>query len=274
LGKEINYIRKSGVDIRTGVQIGKEISLADIRKDYQAVFIGVGAQGGVGLEVEGKELPGVTDGIKFLHAVNAGGKVQVGKRVVVIGGGNTAIDCARSAKRLGGEEVRIVYRRSRAEMPASKEEVEAAEKEGIQIDFLTLPKRFLSEGGTLTEMECTRMELGEPDTSGRRRPIPIPGSEFILSVDTVIAALRQVTQIEFLKELGISLTQNGTVEIDPKMGATNIEGVFAGGDVVTGAAYVIDAISAGKRAARSISRYLKGEPIEVHEEEKEPEKTR
>jgi len=272
LGKEINYIRKLGVDIRTGVQIGKEISLADIRKDYQAVFIGVGAQGGVGLEVEGKELPGVTDGIKFLHAVNAGGKVQVGKRVVVIGGGNTAIDCARSAKRLGGEEVRIVYRRSRAEMPASKEEVEAVEKEGIQIDFLTLPKRFLSEGGTLTGMECTRMELGEPDTSGRRRPIPIPGSEFILSVDTVIAALGQLTQIEFLKELGISLTQNGTVEIDPKMGATNIEGVFAGGDVVTGAAYVIDAISAGKRAARSISRYLKGEPIEVHEEKKEPEK--
>ena len=272
LGKEINYIKKLGVEIRTGLQVGKDISLADLRKDHQAVFIGAGAQGGMRLEGEGSDLPGVTDGIKFLQAVNLGEKVQVGKKVAIIGGGNTAIDCARTAKRLGGEDVRIVYRRSRAEMPAAEEEIKAAEREGVKIDYLTLPKRFLSENGKLSGMECIGMTLGEPDASGRRRPIPVPGSEVTLPVDTVIAALGQVTQIEFLKELAVSLKKSGTVEIDPGTGATNIEGIFAGGDVVTGAAFVIDAIAAGKRAARSIGRYLKGEPIGIPEEEKEPER--
>jgi len=271
LRKEIGYIGKLGVEIKTGVQVGKDVTFSDIQRDYQAVFIGVGAQGGMKLEVEGAELPGVTDGIQFLRSVNLGEKIQVGKKVAVIGGGNTAIDCARTAKRLGSEDVRIVYRRSRAEMPASKEEVEAVEREGIKIDFLTLPKRFLSEGGKLSQMECIGMTLGDPDASGRRRPIPLPGSESSIPVDTVIAALGQVTEVEFLKELGISLNPNGTLAIDRKTGATNIEGVFAGGDVVTGAAYVIDAIAAGKKAARSISRYLKGEPFEI-QEEREPEK--
>lgn len=260
LRKEINYIRKLGVEIKTGVQVGKDIAFADIKKDCQAVFIGVGAPAGMKLEVEGADLSGVTDGIKFLQSINFGEKIQVGKKVAVIGGGNAAIDCARTAKRLGGEDVRIVYSRSRAEMPAAKEEVEAVEREGIKIDFLTLPKRFRSEGGKLSQMECIGMTLGDPDASGRRRPIPLPGSESTILVDTVIAALGQVTEVEFLKDLGISLNQNGTLAIDRKTGATNLEGVFAGGDAVTGAAYVIDAIAAGKKAACSISRYLKGEP--------------
>ena len=307
LAKEIGYIKNLGAEIKTGVQVGKDISLVEIQKDHQAIFIGVGAQGGIKLDAgqathytpiaaelgipiedarkalhdlthavpagaEGVDLPGVTDGIKFLQAINLGEKVQVGKRVAIIGGGNTAIDCARTAKRLGGEDVRIVYRRSRAEMPASEEEIEAVEKEGIKIDFLTLPKRFFSESGRLSGMECIGMTLGDPDASGRRRPIPVPGSETTVLADTVIAALGQVTQVEFLGELGVSLTQKGSVEIDPGTGATNVAGVFAGGDVVTGAAYVIDAIAAGKRAARSMSRYLKGEPIEIAEEEKQPEK--
>jgi heterodisulfide reductase subunit A-like polyferredoxin len=272
LRKEINYIQRLGVEIKTGVQIGNDISLADLRKDHQVVFIGVGAQGGMKLEMEGADLPGVTDGIRFLQAINLGEKVQVGKKVAIIGGGNTAIDCARTAKRLGGEDVRIVYRRSRAEMPASEEEIKAVEREGVKIDYLTLPKRFFPENGRLSGMECIGMTLGEPDASGRRRPIPVPGSEVTLPVDTVIAALGQVTQVEFLKELAVSLKKNGTVEIDSKTGATNIEGIFAGGDVVTGAAYVIDAIAAGKRAARSIGQYLKGEPIEIPEEEKLSEK--
>jgi heterodisulfide reductase subunit A-like polyferredoxin len=272
LDKEINYIQRLGVEIKTGVQIGKDISLADLRKDHQAVFIGVGAQGGMTLEVEGADLPGVTDGIRFLQAVNLGKKVQVGKKVAVIGGGNTAIDCARTAKRLGGEDVRIVYRRSREEMPASEEEIKAVEKEGVKIDYLTLPKRFLSEGEKLSGMECIGMTLGDPDASGRRRPIPVPGSEVTMPVDTVIAALGQVTQVDFLKEPAVSLNKNGTVEVDPKTGATNIEGIFAGGDVVTGAAYVIDAIAAGKKAASSINRYLKGEPLDIPREERQPEK--
>ena len=272
LRKEIHYIERLGVEIKTGIQVGKDITLGDLREYYQAVFIGVGAQGGMKLEAEGSGLPGVTDGIRFLQAVSLAEKVQVGKKVAVIGGGNTAIDCARTAKRLGGADVRIVYRRSRAEMPASEEEIKAVENEGIKIDSLTLPKRFLSESGRLSGMECIGMTLGEPDASGRRRPIPVPGSEFTTPVDTVIAALGQVTQIEFLKELGVSVNRNGTIAIDPRTGATDVGGVFAGGDVVTGAAYVIDAIAAGKKAARSINRYLKGESIETQEDVKEPEK--
>jgi len=272
LQKEVNYIQRLGVEIKTGVEVGKDISLAEVRKDHDAVFIGVGAQGGMKLEIEGEGMAGVTDGIRFLRDMTMGQKAQVGKRVAVIGGGNTAMDCARTARRLGGEDVRIVYRRSRTEMPASVEEVEALEKEGIHIDFLTTPQRFLSEGGNLTGMECIRMKLGEPDASGRRRPVPIPGSNFTVGLDTAIAALGQNLETDFVKELGLSLGKNGTIAADPKTGATNIEGAFAGGDVVTGAAYVIDAISAGKKAARSINRYLKGEPIDVQEEEKKPQK--
>ena len=272
LRKEIDYIRKMGVEIRTGAQVGKDISVARIRQEYAATFIAVGAQTGMNLEVDGAELPGVVDGIKFLQAVNVGGNVQVGRKVAVVGGGNTAIDCARTAKRLGGEEITMVYRRSRTEMPAAKEEIESLEQEGIKIAYLSLPTKFLSDGGRLSGMQCIRMALGAPDSSGRRRPVPVPGSEFTMAVDTAIIAVGQLTQIDFLKALGISLNLNGTLAIDRKTGATNLEGIFAGGDVVTGAAYVIDAIAAGKKAARSIGQYLRGVPIEAPEEEKEPEK--
>jgi len=272
LRKEIDYIQKLGVEIRTGVQVGKDISLQEISKDYDALFIAVGAHGGMRLGVEGESLPGVMDGIRFLRAVNLGEKVEIGKKTVVIGGGNTAVDCARTAKRLGAEEVTIMYRRSQAEMPASAEEVAALKEEGIRTEFLTTPTRFFSENGRLAKMECIRMKLGEPDASGRPRPIPIEGSEFTTSVDTVIAALGQTPETGFVKELGLSLSREGMIEIDPKTGATNVDGVFAGGDVATGPAFVIDAIAAGKKAARSIDLYLQGKPIEVEEEEKKPEK--
>jgi len=272
LGQEIDYIRRLGVEIRTGVEVGKDISLAEVRNEYQAVFISAGAQGGMKLGVEGEDLPGVMEGIRFLREVNLSKEVWIGKRVVVIGGGNTAVDCARTARRLGGEEVRIIYRRSRAQMPASSEEVTAVEEEGIGIDFLTAPVRFLSEDGRLTGMECIRMKLGEPDASGRARPVPLEGSEFSVAVDTVIAALGQVPETGFVRELGVSLEKAGTIVIDSRTGATSIEGVFAGGDVVTGPAFAIDAIAAGKRAARSINRYLNGEPLEAEEEEGKPER--
>ncbi|MFC1859976.1 FAD-dependent oxidoreductase [Chloroflexota bacterium] len=271
LQKEIDYIQKLGVQIKTGVRVGKDISLLELKGKYDALFVAAGAHGGISLKVEGESLPGVMDGIKFLRAMNLGEKVRVGRKTAVIGGGNTAIDCARAAMRLGAEEVTVIYRRSRAEIPASEEEIEALEEEGIRIEFLTTPVRFLPKDGKLAEMECIKMKLGEPDASGRPQPIPVEGSEFTSLVDTVITALGQTPETEFVKELGLSLSR-GRIEINSKTGATNIEGVFAGGDVVTGPAYVIDAIAAGKRSARSIDLYLQGEPIEVEEEEKKPEK--
>jgi heterodisulfide reductase subunit A-like polyferredoxin len=272
LGQEIAYIQKLGVEIKPGVQIGKDITLEKLRKNYDAVFVAVGAHGGMKLGVEGEDITGVMEGIGFLRAISLGKKVSVGKKVAVIGGGNTAIDCARTAKRRGAKEVTIVYRRSRAEMPASAEEVAAAEEEGIKVELLTTPSRFSAENKKLAKMECVRMKLGEPDASGRPRPIPIKGSEFTIPVDTVIAALGQAPETDFVKESGISLSKRGTIEIDAKTGVTNVEGVFAGGDVVTGPAFVIDAIAAGKKAARFIHQYLNGQPLEPEEEWKEPEK--
>jgi heterodisulfide reductase subunit A-like polyferredoxin len=272
LSQEIGYIQKLGVDIRTGVRVGKDVTLKQLKKDYDAIFIGVGAHGGVKLGVEGEDSQGVMEGIGFLRAVSLGEQVHIGKKVAVIGGGNTAIDCARTAKRLGAKEVTIVYRRSRAEMPAAEEEVKAAEEEGVKIEFLTAPSQFSAEKKKLAKMECVRMKLGEPDASGRPKPIPVKGSEFSIPVDTVIAALGQAPETDFAKDMGISLSKRGAMEIDAGTGATNVEGIFAGGDVVTGPAFVIDAIAAGKRAARSIHQYLSGQPLEPEEEWKKPEK--
>ncbi|MFP3899051.1 MAG: NAD(P)-binding protein [Dehalococcoidia bacterium] len=272
LRQEIGYIQKLGVEIKTGVQIGKDITLDKLQKDHHAVFIGIGAHGGMKLGVEGEDIAGVMEGIAFLRTTSLGEKVNVGKKVAVIGGGNTAIDCARTARRLGAKEVTIVYRRSRAEMPAAEEEVTAAEKEEIKIEFLTAPSRFSAENKKLAQMECVRMKLGEADASGRPRPVPVKGSEFTIPVDTVIAALGQAPETDFVKELGISLSKRGTIEIDSETGATGVEGVFSGGDVVTGPAYVIDAIAAGKKAARSINQYLNGQPLEGEGPAKEPEK--
>jgi heterodisulfide reductase subunit A len=271
LKREIDYIRKLGVTIKCGVEIGKDISLDTIKRENDAIFIGTGAPKGLPLGVEGEDLPGVRDGINFLRFINNGEEVATGKQVAVIGGGNTAIDCARTAKRLGSD-VKLIYRRTRDEMPAADEEIEALLHEGIEIEFLTTPVRFYGEGGKLSRMECIRMELGEPDASGRRRPLPLQGSEWNLPVDTVITALGQATEVSFAGTLGVSLGKGETITVEPVAGATNIEGVFAGGDVTTGPAYVVDAIAAGKRAARSISKYLRGESIIADAKEAEPEK--
>ncbi len=270
--KEIGYIEKLGVTIRCGIEIGKDITLDTIKNDYDAIFIGTGAPKGLPLGVEGEDTSGVIDGIGFLRAVNSGDAVEAGRNVAVIGGGNTAIDCARTVKRLGSEFVKLIYRRTRDEMPAANEEVEALLHEGIEIEFLTTPVRFYSENGKLAKMECIRMELGEPDASGRRRPVPVKNSEFTIPVDSVITALGQAVQTAFTEVIGVSLGKNGTIEVDQATGATNIEGVFAGGDVYTGPAYVVDAIAAGQRAAKSIGRYLKGEPVVAVNERKKPEK--
>jgi heterodisulfide reductase subunit A len=271
LEKEIGFIRRLGVDIRCGTEVDGE-SFGTIVDQFDAVFVGTGAPRGIALGVEGEQLPGVLDGIRFLRMVNAGEQVTVGRSAAVIGGGNTAVDCARTAKRLGSESVRLIYRRTRQEMPAADEEVEALLHEGIEIEFLTTPTCFKAEGGRLAIMECVRMELGEPDDSGRRRPVEVKDSQFTLPVETVITALGQAAHASFLSDRGVSLDKNGTVEIDRMTGATSVQGIFAGGDVVTGPAYVVDAIAAGKKAAYSISRYLKGEPLTVQSTEEKPGK--
>ena len=269
---EIDYIRRLGVDIRCGVEIGGQTAVDEIKGANEAIFVATGAPKGLPLGVDGETLSGIVDGIRFLSGVNNGEHTSPGAQVAVIGGGNTAVDCARTAKRLGSESVRIVYRRTREEMPAADEEIEALLHEGIEIEFLAAPVRFLGEGGKVAKMECVRMELGEPDESGRRRPVAKAGSEFSIPVDCVITALGQAVQTSFLESIGLAMGKGGTITIDPSTGATNIEGVFAGGDVVTGPAYVVDAIAAGKTAARSISAYLKGEMPAGEAQRGEPQK--
>jgi heterodisulfide reductase subunit A-like polyferredoxin len=270
LAQEIDYIRRLGVRIECGVGVGREIALDKLAADYDALFIGTGAPKGIALGIPGEELAGVIDGLTFLRGVEAGQPLSVGRRAAVIGGGNTAVDCARTVKRLGSD-VTVVYRRTAAEMPAAAEEVEALAREGIAIEFLAAPVKFISSEGELTEIECVRMELGEPDASGRRRPRPVAGSEFRLNVDTVITALGQSPDTSFADALSIAVSEDGTIKADPATGETSRAGIFAGGDVATGPAYVIDAIAAGKRSAVSMDRYMKGEAGPAPEETPGPQ---
>jgi len=258
LDREIGYIRNLGVEIRTGARVGKDLPLTDMRNDYQALFLALGAHGGTELGIKGEHLPGIMDGVTYLRTINLGKKVRLGKKVAVIGGGNTAIDCARTARRSGAKDITIIYRRSRTEMPALAEDVEGTEKEGIKIELLAAPRRLISENGKLSGIECVRMRLGEPDASGRPRPIPVEGSEFLVSVDSVISATGQAPQTEFLKELGLLVDKNSVIEISCETAATNIEGIFAGGDSAGTRAFVADAIASGKQGALAISCYLDG----------------
>jgi glutamate synthase (NADPH/NADH) small chain len=250
--REIDFIESLGVEIRTG---GKVASLKDLEHD--AVFIGVGTHVPVELELEGIELSGVVYGMSFLESANVGKRPKVGKRVAVVGGGNVAIDAARTALRLGAREIMIIYRRSQKEMPAYAEDVEDAQEEGVQVQYLTAPLRILGEDRKVTAMECIRMELGERDESGRCRPVPIKGSEFTIKVDTVISAISQVPDLSWVPEDKLEISRKKTLVADPRTGGTKEKGVFAGGDCVTGPATVVEAIAAGKRAAHSIHEYLK-----------------
>lgn len=263
LGYEIEGIRRLGVDIITNSALGRNFTLDDLfRQGYRAVFLGIGAHRGQKLKVPGEELAGVYDGITFLREINLGrrrnGNQQLGK-VAVIGGGNTAVDAARSALRLGAENVTIIYRRTRAEMPVSLWELDEAEREGVKIEYLAAPVRIIGGAG-VRAIECIRMKLGEPDETGRRRPVPLPGSEFTVLIDTVIVAIGQTPDLGAIA--GVELTLRGTVAADAETGETQQPGVFAGGDAVGGGpATVIDAVAAGNRAAESIHRYLQGQDL-------------
>ncbi len=264
LDREIARIQGLGVEIKLNTPVGGDggPTLEDLRRDYDAVFVSVGAHLERQLRIAGEDLAGVAPGTVFLRQVNLAQPVTVGKHVTVVGGGNVAIDAARSALRLGAESVTIVYRRSRAEMPANAWEVEDAEEEGVRFHFLANPIRILGLDGKVTGLECIRMELGEPDASGRRRPIPIPGSQFVLDVDMVIPAIGQMPDLSFMAESWIAVTRADTLAADPNTLATELPGVFAGGDAVSGPATAIRAIASGKRAAESIHRYLQGQELE------------
>jgi len=257
LDHEIAAIESLGVEIRTGVQLGRNLSLDDL-KDYQAIFLAVGQSVSRKLGVLGEDAAGVLHGIEFLRRLDQGEKPSLGSRVAVIGGGNTAIDAARSARRLGAE-VSILYRRSRHEMPAIYEEIEEALEEGVQIEYLVAPVEVLTEKGKVSGLKCTRMELGEPDESGRRRPIPVVGSEYIIEVDTVIPALGQVADLSFL---GKDIKAERERIVIEDSGATTRLPVFAGGDVATGYGTVTHAVGSGKRVALAIDRLLRGETLE------------
>lgn len=267
LRAEIEDIEKLGVEIKLNTPVGKDgLTLADIEKrGYQAVFIAVGAHTSKKLGIADENTDGVVDGASWLREVNRGGEVRVGNRVVVVGGGNVAIDSARTALRLGAKDVTVVYRRSGAEMPAIKDEVKAAEEEGIKMRFLSSPCRVIREGNECKGIECFETDLGDPDETGRRRPLRIEGSEFVMDADLVISAVGEIPELSLLESTGIDVSPSQTIKVDPVTMATNKRGVFAGGDVVTGAATVIEAIGAGRKAAVAIDRYLRGESLDYIE---------
>ncbi|MCK4722329.1 MAG: FAD-dependent oxidoreductase, partial [Dehalococcoidia bacterium] len=256
LDAEIDVIRGVGVEIKTNTRVDSLDSL--IQEGYDAIFIALGAHAGTKMHVDGEDTPGVIDCVSMLRDVSLGKKVRLGERVAIIGGGNAAIDAARTALRIGAKEVTTLYRRTREEMPADAEEVEAAIQEGVNIDFLVAPNKIWRDNGHLA-MECIRMKLGEIDASGRRRPEKVAGSEFKKIFDVVIAAIGQTPQIP--ERFGLKINRGGTLYADPDTLATDREGIFAGGDVVSGPDSVIEAIAAGRQAAISIDKHLGGEGI-------------
>ncbi|HDY68548.1 MAG TPA: FAD-binding protein, partial [Candidatus Scalindua sp.] len=261
---DVSNIQARGVEIKTNTPVGSPgKTISDLFEEgYKSVFIAVGAQKVRMLEIPGEEgTEGVMDCLDFLKGVNTGNLKSPGKKVAVIGGGNSAIDAARTAKRLS-PEVYIVYRRTRNEMPALQLEVEEAEHEGVKFHYLAAPVKILTEKGKVKAMECIKMKLGEPDSSGRKRPEPIPNSEFTIETDCIITAISQEADLKFLEEgYDIDVTRWGTLAVDDNL-KSNKEGIFAGGDVTLGPSTIIECIAQGHTAAKSIDRYIRGEEVQ------------
>ncbi len=265
---DINGILDLGVVAKTGVTLGKDITLGQLETEYDAVVVAVGAWINSTMRLEGEDLDGVWGGITYLGKREQGIDVTLGKRVAVIGGGNTAIDASRSALRSGADEVSIIYRRSRKEMPANPVEIHAAEQEGVKMMFLTAPVRCVGdENGKLTGLEVVEMELGEPDASGRRRPVPKEGSEKLIELDNVIAAIGQKVDSSFvedeLKERGLQITRWGTIQANEETGQSDLEKIFVAGDGLTGPGLAVEAIGTGRKAARAVHLFLSEEEITI-----------
>ena len=264
LNKEIENIKKAGVEIKTNARIGKDITLDGLLNDgFKAVFIATGAWKSMKMGIPGEEAEGVMQSLEYLKATNLGQKVPVGKRVCIVGGGNSAIDAARVALRdKNCQKVTILYRRTKVEMPAFPEEVDAAIDEGVDIQFLVAPVKVLTKDGKVTAVECIRMKLGEKDSSGRRKPIPIEGSEFTVKLDTLILAIGERPETSYVSPNDNIGLDKENITVDGETFKTTREGVFAGGDVVTGPNTVVNAMAAGKIAAETIEKYLSGQPLE------------
>ena len=257
LMREINWILSHGIELRCDTRIGKNISFEDLQRDYAAVFIGVGAWTGMKLGIAGEDMEGVVDGVQFLRDANSGKKIDAQGRVIIIGGGNVAMDAARVSWREGFDEVHVVYRRTRKEMPASPWEIDAAEHEGIKFQFLVAPVEVIGDKGRMTGLKCLKMELGEPDASGRRRPVPIEGSDFVIEAENLIAAIGQRPDIKFIpQDSEIEITRWNTFAVDQETFQTNVPGIFSAGDVETGPDIAIRACANGRKAALGIARYI------------------
>ena len=267
INKEIDYITKRGVEIRYNTPVNVNFTIEDIRSSgFEAVFIAAGAQRSqnIGIPGELEDIEGFYYGLRFLRDIKVGKPVKIGRRVAVIGGGNVALDSSRTALRLGADEVSIFYRRSREEMPVTEVEYDEALAEGAQVNFLISPTRIVSDDWKVTGLQCVRMKLGEPDAGGRRRPIPVAGSEFFAPADTVIAAVGQAPDLSFLpRDSALERTRWERLAVDENRLATNVAGVFAGGDFVSGPGMVIEAIAAGRRGAIAIDKYLWGDTSRV-----------
>ncbi len=261
VSQAIDEVRRLGVEILAGTPIGKELNLERLKEKYDAVYIAAGAHKAEKLHIPGEDLQGVIHGVTFMQMLNLGEELKIGQRVAVVGGGNTAMDAARSSLRLGAKEVLILYRRSREEMPVDLRELEQVEEEGIKVHFLTQPIQALSRDGIkVSGVRCIRNRLGEPEKDGRRRPIPIDGSEFDINIDLLIPAVSQSPDISFLpEEIGFEISRWDRLAVNPETFETNVKGIFAGGDFVTGPRDVIRVIADGRKAALSIHSYLSGE---------------
>lgn len=253
--REVDAILNKGIELRANTAVGKDVNFADLHKDYNAVFVAVGTQLSTKLDIPGEDVEGVIPALTFLEDSNAGRKPKVGEKVAVVGGGNVAMDAARTAVRLGAKEVTVVYRRTRAEMPANPWEIEEAEEEGVKFHFLAAPVKVKANGNKAVALVCQEMRLGEPDASGRRRPEPVPGSETEIPADTIIPAIGQASDLGFLNG-SLELNKNGTIKADSLTLQTSVPGVFAGGDIVRGPASIVEAVGHGHEAAISIDRYL------------------
>lgn len=264
---EIEGILNLGIEAQVNTRLGQDFGVNSLVADgYDAIFLGVGAWKDYALRVEGEDLDGCFTGIDFLQRIGLGEKIPIGKKCAVIGGGNTAIDCVRTLVRLGAEEVSIVYRRTRAEMPANEVEIVAAEHEGVKFQFLAAPARVLGDDNNkITHLEYLKMKLGEPDDSGRRRPVPIAESETLLELDMLITAVGQGPDVSFKEKEkaleDLAITRWNTIDGDPETLQSNIPYIFSAGDAYTGASLVVEAIGGGRRAARAIHQYLNEEAV-------------